>query len=49
MLNQRLAELRESGIVAHGPGSGYALTPLGESLLEALAPLHDWAQRWARR
>ena len=49
VLNDRLAELRESGIVAHEPGSGYALTALGESLLEALAPLHDWAQRWARR
>ena len=49
VLNARLAELRESGIVAHEPGSGYALTPLGESLHAALAPLHDWAQRWARR
>ena len=49
VLNQRLAELREAGIVAHEPGSGYALTPLGESLLEALAPLHDWAARWSKR
>jgi DNA-binding HxlR family transcriptional regulator len=49
VLNDRLAELRESGIVAHEPGSGYALTPLGQSLLDALAPLHDWARRWARR
>jgi DNA-binding HxlR family transcriptional regulator len=29
VLNDRLAELRESGIVAHEPGAGYALTPLG--------------------
>lgn len=49
VLNDRLAELRESGIVAHELGSGYALTPLGEALLEALAPLHDWAQRWSKR
>ncbi|HXZ85314.1 MAG TPA: helix-turn-helix domain-containing protein [Myxococcota bacterium] len=48
VLNQRLAELRASGIVAHEPGSGYALRPEGESLLAALAPLHDWAARWAR-
>jgi DNA-binding HxlR family transcriptional regulator len=49
VLNQRLAELREAGIVAHEAGSGYALTADGEKLLEALAPLHDWAARWARR
>jgi DNA-binding HxlR family transcriptional regulator len=48
VLNQRLAELRQAGIVAHEPGSGYALTERGESLLAALAPLHDWATRWAR-
>ncbi len=49
VLNQRLAELRDSGIVSHEPGSGYALTPLGESLHAALAPLNDWAARWAAR
>jgi len=49
VLNQRLAELREAGIVAHETGSGYALTPDGEKLIAALAPLHDWATRWARR
>jgi DNA-binding HxlR family transcriptional regulator len=48
VLNQRLAELRESGLISHAAGAGYALTPLGESLGEALAPLHDWAARWAR-
>ena len=44
-----LWELREAGIVAHETGSGYALTPDGEKLIAALAPLHDWATRWARR
>ena len=47
VLNQRLAELRESGLIAHEPGSGYALTALGESLGRALGPLGDWAGRWA--
>ncbi|MFI5317352.1 MAG: winged helix-turn-helix transcriptional regulator [Myxococcota bacterium] len=46
VLNQRLAELRDSGIVAHEDGSGYGLTAQGKSLLAALAPLHDWAERW---
>jgi DNA-binding HxlR family transcriptional regulator len=49
VLNQRLAELRDSGLVSHEPGSGYALTPLGESLYAALGPLSDWATRWAGR
>ena len=49
VLNQRLAELREAGIVAHEEGSGYALAPDGEGLLEALAPLSAWATNWGRR
>ncbi len=49
VLNQRLAELREAGVVAHEEGSGYALAPDGEALLEALAPLSAWAANWGRR
>jgi DNA-binding HxlR family transcriptional regulator len=49
VLNQRLTELREAGIAAHATGAGYSLTAEGESLLAALAPLNDWAARWARK
>ena len=49
VLNRRLGELREAGIVARGESAGYALTAEGKELLAALAPLHDWAERWARR
>lgn len=49
VLNARLTELREVGIVAVGPGTGYALTREGRALLEALASLQGWAERWARR
>lgn len=49
ILNTRLAELRDAGIVATREGEGYALTPDGESLLKELMGLHDWAERWARR
>jgi len=49
VLNARLAELREVGIVGLDPGGGYALTREGRGLLEALAPLQGWAERWARR
>jgi DNA-binding HxlR family transcriptional regulator len=46
VLNTRLAELREAGLVEHD-GDGYVLTPLGGELLAALRPLGDWAARWA--
>ncbi len=49
VLNARLAELREVGIVTLDPDAGYALTRDGRALLEALAPLQGWAERWARR
>jgi DNA-binding HxlR family transcriptional regulator len=49
VLNLRLGELRAAGIVGRGEGPGYALTAEGSELLAALAPLHGWAERWARR
>jgi len=47
VLNQRLTELRDAGLVESGDG-GYALTTTGARLHEALAPLDGWAKRWAR-
>jgi DNA-binding HxlR family transcriptional regulator len=48
VLNQRLAELREAGIVELAP-DGYRLTAEGRELLAAFEPLNDWAARWAAR
>jgi DNA-binding HxlR family transcriptional regulator len=48
VLNQRLRELRDAGILAATPPSGYQLTDEGRSLLHALAPIDDWATRWGR-
>lgn len=48
ILNTRLAELREAGIVELGP-AGYQLTDEGEKLVDILQPFHHWAERWARR
>jgi DNA-binding HxlR family transcriptional regulator len=45
VLNQRLRELREGGIVE--ADGGYRLTPLGLDLIGALAPLNTYAKRWA--
>jgi DNA-binding HxlR family transcriptional regulator len=47
VLNTRLAELRAVAIVAHGD-DGYGLTRAGRTLLRRLAPLDEWARRWAR-
>jgi len=49
VLNQRLGELRNAGIVESGPDGGFRLTDEGRGLLEAYRPLDDWARRWARR
>jgi DNA-binding HxlR family transcriptional regulator len=48
VLNQRLQELRDAGVVAAGDG-GYRLTDEGERLLRALSPIDEWAERWAAR
>jgi DNA-binding HxlR family transcriptional regulator len=48
VLNDRLAELREAGVVERKP-AGYVLTKEGGKLLEAFGPLDGWAKRWARR
>jgi len=49
VLNDRLRELREAGIVTAAPGEGYSLTREGVQLIDDLAPLDGWAKRWARR
>jgi DNA-binding HxlR family transcriptional regulator len=49
VLNDRLRELRDAGIVTAQRGHGYALTDEGTQLLGDLAPLDAWAKRWARR
>jgi DNA-binding HxlR family transcriptional regulator len=48
VLNQRLREQRDAGVVAQRPG-GYLLTAEGEKLISALAPVDAWADEWAGR
>jgi len=47
VLNQRLSELREAGLVS-ADADGYRLTPIGDDLTDAFAPLSKWALRWWR-
>jgi DNA-binding HxlR family transcriptional regulator len=49
VLQVRLSELREAGLVELGPAGGYGLTPLGRELLETFLPLHHFAERWSKR
>ncbi len=46
VLNARLAELREAGLVE--AADGYALTTRGRALVRALMPLMGWAEDWAK-
>ncbi|QUS41721.1 transcriptional regulator [Tardiphaga alba] len=49
VLQTRLAELREAGLVELQSGSGYGLTRTGRELLETFLPLHQFAERWQKR
>lgn len=49
VLNARLGELREAGLVDLREGEGYALTPPGAELGAQLLTLDEFAKRWARR
>lgn len=49
VLNQRLRELRQAGVVEQERGAGYNLTAEGQELLAALKPLGTWADRWSAR
>jgi DNA-binding HxlR family transcriptional regulator len=48
LLNTRLTELKEAGLVEHEEG-GYRLTGEGRRLSKALEPLSKWATQWALR
>lgn len=46
VLNQRLAELRETALVEAGE-EGYCLSELGRQLSTHILPLMTWAEKWA--
>ncbi len=47
VLYDRLRELTEAGLIGRH-GQDYALTSLGHSLGDAIAPLDAWSKRWAK-
>ena len=49
VVQTRLSELREAGLVELLAGDGYRLTPLGRELMQSFLPLHHFAERWSKR
>lgn len=49
VLNDRLRELRDMGLVELQTGGGYFLSADGHALGAVMMPLNAWAERWARR
>jgi DNA-binding HxlR family transcriptional regulator len=49
VLQARLSELREVGLVELVPASGYRLTGMGRELFETFLPLHRFAERWSKQ
>ncbi len=47
VLNERIKELREAGLVGLEAPGGYTLSPLGRELLARSHPLVEWAERWS--
>jgi DNA-binding HxlR family transcriptional regulator len=49
VLQARLSELRQAGLIELAPASGYRLTEMGKELEENFLPLHRFAERWSKR
>ena len=48
VLQARLSELRQAGLVELMAASGYRLTAIGRELHETFLPLHRFAERWSK-
>ncbi len=48
VLNTRIKQLTEAGLILTSP-EGYQLTELGNSLMDTLNPLRDWAAQWEQK
>lgn len=48
VLNLRLHELRETGIIETAESGGYTLSQTGKTLLEAMMPLLRWSDDWQK-
>ena len=49
VLQARLGDLRDAGLVELQTESGYRLTAMGRDLLDTFLPLHRFAERWSKQ
>ena len=49
VMQTRLSELREAGLIELAQGDGYGLTELGKELNQTFMPLQRFAERWASK
>src|SRR3954469_12118267 len=49
VVQARLTELREGGLIELVQGDGYSLTELGRDLRETVLPLNRFAERWSKQ
>jgi DNA-binding HxlR family transcriptional regulator len=49
VMQTRLTELREAGLIELLAGDGYGLTGLGRELNETFLPLTRFAERWSKQ
>jgi len=49
IVQARLSELREAGLVELEQGDGYRLTALGRELEQTFLPLRRFAERWSKQ
>ena len=49
VMQTRLTELRDAGLIELLAGDGYGLTGLGLDLNETFLPLHRFAERWSKQ
>ena len=49
VMQARLSELREAGLLELAQGDGYGLTELGKELNQTFMPLQRFAERWSKQ
>ena len=49
VMQTRLTELREAGLIELVAGDGYRLTEFANELNETFLPLHRFAERWSKQ
>ena len=49
VMQARLSELREAGLLELAQGDGYGLTELGKELNQTFIPLQRFAERWSKQ